>query len=105
MPHLSGIHARFSPQKVKIIGVNVDGMEPETLKNLLVQVAAIPPYLLVTDKDFRITDLYSVSAVPLTIIVLPNGKIVFRHEGFTAGDEKNLEQEIIRNVKSDATRK
>ncbi len=105
MPHLSGMHARYLAQKVKILGVNVDGLEPAKLKSLLPQVAAVPPYPLLVDQDFKITDLYAVSAAPLTFIVLPNGKIVYQHEGFTAGDERKLEEEIVKFLKSDAVGK
>lgn len=102
MPHLSGINARYVAQKVKILGVNVDGMEPGKLKSLLPQVAAMPSYPLLADQEFKITDLYGVSAAPLTFIVLPTGKVVYQHEGFTAGDEKKMEEEIAKFLKSDA---
>ncbi len=51
-------------------------------------------YTVIPDPDFKVVDLYKMTAAPLTVVVDRGGKVRYRHENFVPGDEKGLEEAI-----------
>jgi hypothetical protein len=78
------------------LGINVDGVPADVIKSHLQRLGIEVAYPLVPDEEFKIVDLYRMSAAPLTYLVGGKGKVVYRHVGFKEGDEKELEQQIER---------
>jgi len=51
------------------------------------------PIVLSSDEDFA-KRVYGVSATPTNFLLMADGRVVFRHKGYDAGEEKILEAEI-----------
>lgn len=96
IPHLNAIHEKYRDKGVRVWGVNVDGADAEVIRTGVRGFPVPPAYSLVPDKEFKLMDLFSVMAAPFTVVVSPAGKVVYQHEGFQAGDEKELEEQVRR---------
>jgi peroxiredoxin len=96
MPSLSGIYDRYKSEGLEILGVNVDGVGPKIINAQLPKVGAMPSYAIIVDEDLVVSDLYKLNAAPLTILVSSDGKVVYSHEGYKPGDEKELENQIVK---------
>ena len=80
--------------------INIVGLDGGKLKEMLPKLPVQPKYSLVCDPDFRIVDLYGASVAPLTLVIGPGGVVTFQHEGFSAGDEKALEEAVVKILNS-----
>jgi len=91
------ISDRYAGKGVVFLGVNVDGVKADVIRNMMPKMPISPKYTVLPDPEFKIPDLYSMSAAPLSIIIGKDGKVTFRHEDFQEGDEKAIE-EALRKV-------
>jgi len=94
MPYLDDLRQKFDG-RVAFVGVNSDGVDAATIRKQLSSLGISVGYTLVTDPELRVMDLYQVSGVPMTLLVAPDGKVVYRHENFEEGDEKQIERAIV----------
>ena len=77
--------------KVVFLGVNVDAASPDVIRQMMPKMANIPRYTVIPDPELKICDLYHLAGAPLSIVIGKDGRIAYRHEDFTPGDEKELE--------------
>jgi len=52
------------------------------------------------DANLKVKKLLNVNMPPATFLVAPGGEIIYRHNSYTKGDEKHLEEEIEKYLKS-----
>lgn len=95
MPFLFELHKKYSSRKVFFLGMNVDGLAGQKIQQQLAKTGMNVPYTLAVDPEFKVMDLYGVTVAPLTLLILPSGSVIYRHEGFSPGDEKELEAKIL----------
>lgn len=98
IPELNKIYDLYKNKGVEIIGVNCDGPRSVSKvaplsKSLQIQY----PVLLDINSDLK-TEL-NILAFPTLIIVNSEGKIVWVHEGFVAGDTEIIISEIEKHLK------
>lgn len=93
IPALNGIQAKYG-ERIAVLGVNVDAIDGDTLRQMLEKGGPKISYLVVPDPDFRIIDLYRMVAAPLTIVVDRSGVVRYVHEDYRPGDEKELDAVI-----------
>lgn len=93
IPHLNALSAKFG-DRLRILGVNVDGVDAESLKGHMARMGLKMDYAVVPDPELALADLFRMTAAPLTIVVDPRGIVRAVHENYQEGDEKGLEQEI-----------
>ena len=100
IPKLDDIYKRYKDKDVVFIGVDLDtnkrrlclfGDNPQN---------AISSYRIIMDKTKAIANLFNVSILPTTLIIDKEGKLVFLHEGYKAGDEDEIE-EVIHKLTSE----
>lgn len=94
MPSLAALHAKYKGKGLSIVGVNVDGVGADVIKAQLPRLQVSPPYTVMTDEELKVADLYKLAAAPLTILMDRSGKIVYTHEGYRPGDEKELDTSV-----------
>lgn len=92
IPGLNRIFGKYKASGLAVVGINVDGVNADVIKAQLPRLQNTPVYPLVTDEEMRVADLYRLGAAPFTLLVDPRGKIVYLHEGYTQGDEAELER-------------
>jgi peroxiredoxin len=87
-------------EKFKSEGVNLIAINTDQVRNIAKVRAYITtqgfgfPVLL--DPDGSIArDIFSMESLPFSLVLMPDGTIYKKHIGYTAGDEKVAEQEVI----------
>jgi len=94
--YLNALYDAYGGKGVVFLGINVDGVKGDVVKQLMARLPNVPKYRVVADPDFQVPDLYALEAAPLSIVIGPDGRIVFRHDNFQPGDEKAVEQALLR---------
>lgn len=56
-------------------------------------------FIVGMDASREIQKQFNVTSIPMTFIINSKGEIVWTHSGYVPGDEKKLEEEIIKNLK------
>lgn len=96
MPHLQTMYEKYESQGLTIIAVSMDG--PETL-------SAVGPFArrygltfpVLLDVETKVTGIYNPKGTaPLSVLIGRDGRVAHTKQGFTAGDEKLVEAEILR---------
>lgn len=92
--YLNRLYDEFSGRGVVFLGVNVDGVKADVVRQMMVKLENVPKYGVIAAPDFAIPDQYGLEAAPLSIVIAPGGTIVYRHENFQPGDEKALAEAL-----------
>lgn len=92
--YLNPLFEKYASQGVVFLGVNVDGVKPEVLKQQMPAMANRPKYTVLPDPEFKIPDLYNLGGAPLSFVIGKDGLVKYRHEDFQPGDEKEIEEAI-----------
>ncbi|MBL8611869.1 MAG: TlpA family protein disulfide reductase [Myxococcales bacterium] len=95
-PHLNRIYAANKDKGFVVLAVSMDG--PETIANVPAYAKRNSiPFPVLLDEDSRIASVYNPKkSEPLTILIDRSGKIVRTREGYNPGDEKPLEEDIVK---------
>jgi peroxiredoxin len=105
LAHFQRFQEQYADKGLAILAITVDG--PDT-------VAHVQPFLkrynytfpVLFDTDSRVIALYDPRVVmPSTFLVDKNGAIRYVHQGYSPGDEKVLEAEILKLLEPAAPRK
>ena len=96
MPPLNAIFNKFR-DSIAVLGINTDGVDGPTLKDLMKEASLSVDYEIVPDPEFKMVDIFKLAAAPLTIVIDSRGVVGYRHEDYKPGDEKELE-DVIRNM-------
>jgi peroxiredoxin len=94
MPLLDAIYRRYEPMGFTLLGVNV---EPDSRlsERFLRDTPVTFPILF--DPEERVSRLYSVAAMPSTVIIDRKGVVRYIHHGYKPGDE-NKYQDSVRTL-------
>lgn len=96
IPYLVEIHKKYSG-RVRVLGINVDGVDAAFLKAEMEKIGIAVPYEVAPDPDFTVVDLYKMPAAPYTVLIDANGTIRYLHEDYKPGDEKEIDA-LIRKI-------
>ncbi len=91
MPLLDQLHQRYQSQGFVLLGVNTDADVAQANK-LLEEIPVDFP--VVYDTAGHASNAYGVDAMPTTILIDKEGKLRFRHRGYSPGDENDYERVI-----------
>lgn len=75
----------------KVVSIN-SGVLPAAADDFLAENSV--RHLVLSDEDRAVFDAYKVSGIPVTVLVDHEGRVIYRHLGFGAGDEERMEKEI-----------
>ncbi|WP_196137437.1 TlpA disulfide reductase family protein [Aliikangiella sp. G2MR2-5] len=96
MPILNDIHKKYEALGFTVLGINVD-RKSEKAKEYLKGTPVDFPVLY--DPESKVSELYSVSAMPSTAFIDRDGNVRFVHAGYKPGDEdkyKKMIKELMR---------
>ena len=98
MPKLNNLYLRYKDQGVSMIGISCDGPRsiakvPAVANNLQID------YHILKDIDCEVMNEYQYQAFPTLIILNEENEVVYEHEGFSSGDEKEIEEAIVEHLK------
>lgn len=91
MPLLDQMHKKYESLGFKLLGVNV---EADT-KDAEVMLAKIPvTFPILFDKENKVSQMYSVNAMPSSVFIDRKGNVRYLHRGYKAGDESEYLNQI-----------
>lgn len=98
MPKLNTIYSKYKDQGLAMIGISCDGPRstsqvPAVVHNLNID------YTILKDIDCEVMNDYQYQAFPTLIMLDANNEVVYVHEGFSSGDEAEIEAAVIEQLK------
>ncbi len=91
MPVLNQLYEKYNTAGLMLFGINVD-TDPGVASRMVKKTKVIYPILFDTEK--KISELYQLNAMPMTLLVDRDGKIRYVHKGYLSGYEKVYQSEI-----------
>ena len=84
LPELEALHQRFAARGLTVLGISVDGPRnfakvPQFVNKLSLH------YPIALDEDGSMQERYQVAAMPTTIVIGRDGRMVLVHQGYDAG--------------------
>lgn len=93
LPKINQLSKDFENKGVNFIGVNVDGPRNQAKVKPFSQSMNLS-YPVILDPDKEILSELNASVLPTLIILDSKNKEVYRHEGFSSGDEKMIKEKL-----------
>ncbi|MBT3216711.1 MAG: TlpA family protein disulfide reductase [Candidatus Marinimicrobia bacterium] len=95
MRFLDGFHAKYAETGFKVLSINQD--TPKSLSKVKSTVRSRKfNFLVAMDPNKQISEKLNARLLPTTLLVNQAGEIVWRHQGYMAGDEVEIEHQIQR---------
>jgi peroxiredoxin len=96
MPELDRLYAKYRAQGLVVLGVSIDEAAAQgRVRGEVAKLGVTFPILL--DQETRVVSMYNPRATaPYSVLIGREGRVVGRHEGYRHGDERKLEQEILK---------
>lgn len=91
LPALVPLYKELGPQGFEIVAVNVDREEAAAMRFL---GGKLPPYPVLLDPEAALLGRFDVVAMPTSILVGPDGRVVSRHEGYSEERLAELRTEV-----------
>lgn len=94
LPFLNQFHEKYQDQGFTVLTINQD--TPRSLGKVKSYIRSNRySFLVALDPNKQLARLLSAPVLPTTILIKPDRSIVFHHQGYIPGDEKQLEEEIM----------
>ena len=84
---------------IQVIAINIDKARHVSKAKAYIKSKRYK-FEVLFDTDNSVKKLYNVTAPPNTNIISTNGEIIWSHIGYTKGDEKKIEEQIIKWIES-----
>lgn len=91
MPLLEKIHLRYESLGFTVLGINIENKHDD-VKKYLADIKVSFPVLY--DTTNKVSELYSISAMPTTIIIDRDGNMRFMHKGYKPGYEESYRNQV-----------
>jgi len=101
LPHLSDLQEEYA-NLANVVCITIDKARDKDKAKSFVKSKRYD-FITLFDPNKSVSDMLNVSTIPRTFIVNGNGEIVFKHEGYTQGDEYELEAELRKVIYKDIT--
>ena len=96
-PLLEGMYKRYKGLGFTLLGVNVD-TKSEAAEKWLAQTAGVT-FPILFDRDSKVSNAFSVNAMPTTVFVDRKGNVRLVHRAYKPGDENEYLDQIKALVK------
>jgi cytochrome c biogenesis protein CcmG/thiol:disulfide interchange protein DsbE len=93
MPKIDIIYKEYKENGVEVIGINTDGPRSISKVKPIVRVLNLS-YPNLTDTNNAVMKDLEVASLPTLLMVDNKNNIVYRHEGYSSGDEAALRNKI-----------
>jgi peroxiredoxin len=91
MPILNDLHNKYASLGFAVLGVNVDADSAKAIGYLKDTPVDFP---VLYDPESKVSEMYSVSAMPSTAIIDRDGNVRMVHPGYKSGDEDKYKAQI-----------
>lgn len=96
-PWMADLHERLGSRGLHVLAINVDARAADAQRFLAAQPKAPP---VVFDAAGQTPKAFAVKAMPTSFLLDREGRVLWRHAGFSASDREPLEQRIVRALES-----
>ncbi len=93
MPELDKLQEKYKDQ-ITVVCISVD--KPSKKQSAVSYVKNRFGFLTLLDPDMKVYKALNAQNPPYTLIIDKEGEIVYTHVGYQKGDEKHLEEEIVK---------
>jgi len=90
-PWMNELQSKYGAQGLQIIGVNLDQKNEDARQFLTTTPAR---FLVAFDPAGATPRSYGVKGMPSSVLIGPDGKVIFEHAGFKEADRAALEEKI-----------
>ncbi|MBV8667003.1 MAG: TlpA family protein disulfide reductase [Burkholderiaceae bacterium] len=94
-PWMNQLQARFGQQGLQVVAVNLDAKRQDADQFLSTTPAE---FVVGFNPNATVALAYGVKGMPSSVLVGPDGRVLFVHAGFLDSDKARLEEEISRNL-------
>jgi len=91
-PWMNEMQARYGARGLRVVGVNVDNLRDDATRFLGQNPAS---FTIAFDPKGDTPRRYAVKAMPTSVLIGPDGKVLAEHRGFDAEARQQLEQSIV----------
>jgi thiol-disulfide isomerase/thioredoxin len=91
LPHLVALAEKYKNAPVVVVSID-PGKRPKGFDQLLASNNVV--HTALNDAKSEVFKGYRVIGTPTTAIIDPTGRLMFRHVGYSPGDERVLDKEI-----------
>jgi len=96
MPLLEKLYQRYEPMGFTLLGINVEENSDDALRWLKNLDISFP---ILLDTKNTTSELYSVMAMPTTLLIDRDGNVRFLHRGYVPGVEEEYQQQVRTLIK------
>ncbi len=98
MPKLNDLHHKYEQKGVSFIGISCDG--PRSISQVGAVASSLKiDYEILKDINCEVMNTLQLQAFPTLIMLNTKNEIIYVHEGFASGDEKEIEEKILKYLK------
>lgn len=95
-PWMNELQSKFGGKGLRVIGVNVD-TKPEDAQKFLSQIKA--NFTIAFDHAGATPRSFGIKGMPTSVLIGPDGNVVFEHAGFKDDDKAEIEDRIKQLLK------
>jgi cytochrome c biogenesis protein CcmG, thiol:disulfide interchange protein DsbE len=90
-PWMNDLQAKLGPKGLQVVGINVDAKQEDAQK-FLSQVPA--KFTVAFDAKGDFPKKYGIKGMPSSVLVGPDGQVIWSHTGFKEGEAHEIEEKI-----------
>ena len=90
-PWMNEMQAKYGPQGLQVVGINVDAKSDDARTFLATTPAR---FVVAFDPAGAAPRQYGLKGMPSSVLIDPDGKVLFEHSGFREADRAELESRI-----------
>lgn len=90
-PWMNEMQAKYGAQGLQVVGINVDA-KTDDARSFLANTPA--RFVVAFDPAGAAPRQYGIKGMPSSVLIGPDGKVLFEHSGFREGDRAELESRI-----------
>ncbi|MFH0765393.1 MAG: TlpA disulfide reductase family protein [Calditrichota bacterium] len=101
LPEIERLYKTYADKGLQVTTISLDNPKSKSKVKPFVKGAGYT-FGVLYDTNSETRSLFGGNTIPLTMLISQEGMIVYRHLGYNAGDEKELEQAVRLLLKLDA---
>jgi TonB family protein len=101
LPHLSDLQEKYE-DLASVVCITIDKARDGDKAKSFVKSRKFE-FITLFDPNKDVCKLFNVNTIPRTFIINENGEIVYKHEGYTQGNENELEAELRKIIYKNIT--
>jgi len=93
LPRLQPLYEKFNDQGLEIVAI--EAFQDRERAEKLIEKHGLTFSFLENDDDDVVGNVFNVWGFPTSFLIDRDGRVMYVHNGFEAGDEDELEREIL----------